>query len=115
MKVLLGWPRNRKPLGVLVKSSKAKQLLGKELTEDMAQFTNLAINPAKHEFVSKNNLDPIFQFADALHAHFLTRHFGAIVIQRAGILDYIEALEPLPGQRVQVFPGARLPVSYEDR
>ena len=115
MKVLLGWLRNRKPLGALIKSNKAGQLLEKELVEDMTQFVNLAINPAKHEFTSRNGLDPVFQFADALHAHFLARHFGATILQEAGILDYIEALKPLPGQKVQVFPGARLPVSYEDR
>ena len=115
MKTLLGWPRNRKPLGALVRTKKSQQQLGKELTEDMSELTDLAINPAKHEYVSDGSLKPVFQFADVLYVHFLARCFGAIILRKAGVLDYIETLEPMPGQRVQCFPGAKLLVSPDKK
>ena len=114
MKVLLGWPRNRKPLGSLIKTKKAQKVLGKDLAEDMTKLTNLAVNPAKHEYTNRDGLDPVFQFPDALYAHFLARHFGAIILRKANILGYIESLEPMAGQMVQCFPGAALSISHDD-
>ena len=115
IKTLLGWPRNRKPLGALTKTRKIQKILGKELAEDISRFTDLAVNPAKHEYVSKDGLKPVLQFADALFAHFLARHFGAIILEKANALDYIEALRPVIGRKIQCFPGAPFPVAYDDK
>ena len=113
MKALLGWRYKRKPLGSLVKVNKAKKLLGKVLAEDISRFTALAINPAKHEYTNKSGGGPVFNFTDALYAHFLARHFGAVILEVVGVLDVIEMLEPVEGRRLQCFGGASFPISRD--
>ena len=83
MKALLNRPRKRKPLGFLVKSKKTKKLSNEKFIEDIIELINKAINPAKHEHISYKDLKPLFQFEDALYAHFLARQFGMMILKEA--------------------------------
>ena len=114
VKDLIGQPRSRKSLGALMLNKRVRKKMDIKLINDISKLTNLAINPAKHEHIS-DDLTPLFQFEDALYAHFLARHFGAIILEKTTALKQIEKLKPKHGEYVQCFPGAELPVGKTTR
>ncbi len=72
--------RLRVPLGTLLDSRFAKDLLDPHDIPDMASFTRQAINPAKHDFSNGQHQGPVFLYEDAVYAYFLARHFGYIAL-----------------------------------
>ena len=112
LKVLLGRSHRRDPLGRLIRAKKVKEATGEEFAKDVSVFTDLVANPAKHSY-DIGEPEPIFQFRDALYAHFLSRHFGSVILRSAGVLDLVTALRPTSGQKVRYFCGVALPISYD--
>ena len=95
LKVVNGRRYQRKPLGAqLLNGSKAVKLLDEALIKDMDAFTQLAVNPSKHDYAHPHSPEPLFKFTDTVYAYFLARRFGAEVLTAAGRLDgLIEAVE----------------------
>ena len=83
--------RLRIPLGGLLDSRFVKDLLDEDDIADMAAFTRLALNPAKHDFVNDQHQGPVFVYEDAVYAHFLARHLGSVALQASGGLDSLIA------------------------
>ena len=99
-----------KTLGALI--MKTQKSLGEDMVINMLKFTKLAVNPAKHDYIN-NNKGPVFNFEDALYAHFLARYFGAVALEKVHKIDpLIEAIQPIDG-RVHLFRGAALHISHD--
>ena len=113
IKSFFRYPSTKRPLGQLIKHNKLSKIFEKSLLDDMTILTNLAFNPAKHKY-SSEDFGEIFKFSDALYVHFLARYFGSIALDKAKILQDIEALHPIYNPGIQVFPGAKLAISYKD-
>ncbi len=97
-------------LGTLI--MKTQKSLGEDMVMNMLEFTKLAVNPAKHDYIN-NNKGPVFNFEDALYAHFLARHFGAVALEKVHKIDpLIEAIQPING-RVHRFRGAALHITHD--
>ena len=50
----------------------------------MINFTDIGVNPAKHDYANDRGPVPLFVFDDALYAHFLARRFGATALEAVG-------------------------------
>ena len=110
-KLLLGWRYRGKSLGMLLRKAKKRKLLEAEVAEDMIEFTDLAVNVAKHGYTGGNR-GSTFQFSDALHSHFLARSFGAIILTEAGKLEaVVDAVEDAARRRHYFFgaPNSVIP------
>ena len=83
-----------RPLGALLQIPSVKNALGAELAADMAQFTQVAVNPAKHDYADNSSQGPVFCYDDAVYAYFLSRRFGCATLQASGDLDnLVDAVE----------------------
>ena len=96
----------RVPLGTLLGSRFAKDLLDQDDIADMASFTRLAINPAKHDFTNDQHQGPVFIYEDAVYAYFLARHFGSIALQASGSLNTLIAAVTDSARHDRYFWGA---------
>ena len=98
--------RLRIPLGALLGNRLVKDLLDEEDLADMAEFTRLALNPAKHDFVNDQHQGPVFIYEDAVYAYFLARHFGSVALQASGSLDSLIAAVNDSARHDRYFWGA---------
>ena len=52
----------------------------------MIDFTDIGVNPAKHDHANDRGPVPLFVFDDALYAYFLARRFGSTALEAVGKL-----------------------------
>ena len=98
--------RLRIPLGGLLDSRFVKGILDEDDIADMAAFTRLALNPAKHDFVNDQHQGSVFIYEDAMYAYFLARHLGSIAMQASGGLDSLIAAVTDSARHDRYFWGA---------
>ena len=98
--------RLRIPLGGLLDSRFVKGILDEDDIADMAAFTRLALNPAKHDFVNDQHQGPVFIYEDAVYAYFLARHLGSVALQASGSLDSLIAAVTDSARHDRYFWGA---------
>lgn len=98
--------RLRIPLGTIIGSRFATDLLDEDEIADMKSFTQLALNPAKHEFVNDQHQGPVFIYEDAVYAYFLARHLGSVTLQASGSLDSLIAAVTDSARQDRYFRGA---------
>lgn len=98
--------RLRIPLGTLLGNRLVKDLLDEDDIVDMAAFTRLALNPAKHDFVNDQHQGPVFISEDAVYAYFLARHFGSVALEASGSLDSLIAAVTDSARHDRYFWGA---------
>lgn len=111
MKIVCGNRYRNKPLGALLQCTEAKKRLDASALGAMTEFTQVGVNPAKHEYANERGPIPLFHFDDALYAHFLARRFGASALEAVGKLQRaVDAAEQAVEQQVY-FRGAALPVA----
>lgn len=84
MKIVCGKRYRGKPLGALLQCAEAQRRLGADALSPMIDFTNIGVNPAKHDYANDRGPVPLFVFDDALYAHFLARRFGATALEAVG-------------------------------
>lgn len=87
MKIVCGNRHRSKPLGALLRCAEAEKRLGADALGSMIDFTDIGVNPAKHEYANERGPIPLFVFDDALYAYYLARRFGATALEAAGKLD----------------------------
>ena len=105
--------RLHKPLGTLLRGGFAKDLLADTDIADMVTFTQLALNPAKHDFVNDQGRGPVFNYDDAIYAYYLARHFGSTALQASNSLDPLIAAVTDSTRHDRYFWGASLPVRVD--
>ena len=98
--------RLRIPLGTLLGSRFVKDLLNEDHIADMATFTRLALNPAKHDFTNDQHRGPVFIYEDAVYAYFLARYFGSVALQASGSLNTLIAAVTDSARHDRYFWGA---------
>ena len=70
-----------------------KNALGSQIAADMVLFTQIAVNPAKHDYTDNSGQGPVFCYDDAVYAYFLARRFGCAALQSSGELtNLVEAV-----------------------
>ena len=99
---------HRRPLGDLLQRAPVKSALGEQLAGDMTSFTQLSINPAKHEYTNDAGQGSVFCYADAIYAYFLARRFGSAALQASGDSDSISAAVEDSTRQDRYFWGAPL-------
>ena len=82
--------RIKAPLGTLIAKGIINDLVDADRTQGMRDFANIAVNPAKHDFVNDHGPGSLFSYEDALYAYFLARRFGASILVAAGCIPRIE-------------------------
>ena len=83
MKIICGKRHRSKPLGALLRCAEAEKRLGADALGPMIDFTNIGVNPAKHDYANERGPIPLFVFEDALYAYYLARRFGATALEAA--------------------------------
>ncbi|MDE0269032.1 MAG: hypothetical protein OXI96_08370 [Acidimicrobiaceae bacterium] len=81
----------RKPLGTMIARGFLKDLLNPSETACLQQIARIAVNPAKHDFINDHGPESLFSYEDAVYAYFLSRRFGAIILEAAGSMPRIDA------------------------
>ena len=103
----------RLPLGTLLQTAPVKNALGSQIAADMGLFTQIAVNPAKHDYTDNSRQGPVFCYDDAVYAYFLARHFGCAALQSSGDLNnLVDAVEDSTRQD-RYFWGAALSTGVE--
>ena len=97
----------RRPLGQLI-NKHVTGLLDPPLCEDLRDFTDTAVNRAKHEYVNEHGTGSVFGYEDALFAYFLARSFGAAILNGAGVLADLDAAVATATQHGPYFHGAAI-------
>ena len=98
----------KKPLGSLARTAHAKNMLGADLADAIAQFADAAANPAKHDYQTGRGARPRFSFDDTVSAYFLARVLGAAVLDATGRICPLEAATHRATERGEFFRGATL-------
>ena len=103
----------KKPLGSLSKKRYLEGLLDPTELSDLREFTNIAVNPAKHDFVNERGPESLFNYEDAVYAYYLARRLGAEILQNAGSMSlFCTAVETAIENRIY-FWGAMLSLGEE--
>ena len=100
----------RKPLGTLIARGHLADLLNPAEIPDLREFTNIAVNPAKHEFTNERGPESLFSYEDAVYAYYLARRFGAEILQNAGSMSLLRAAVETAIKNRRYFWGAALPL-----
>ena len=98
----------RRPLGDLLQRAAVKSALGEQLADDMTSFTQLAVNPAKHDYTNDSDQGPVFCYADTVYAYFLARRFGSAALQASSDLDRLRAAVEDSTRQDRYFWGGQL-------
>lgn len=110
--------RLNKPLGMLIARGHLNGLLDSAMIADLKEITDIAVNPAKHEFTNERGPDSLFSYEDALYAYFLARRFGATILQAAGSMPGLQSAvvdatkDGLYFRGAALSPGAEPPEPY---
>lgn len=101
---------DRLPLGTLARHPVVISYLGTDLAVPLSEYTDVLINPAKHDY-GPSSPAPVISFPDALGGYFASRILGAQVLERGGILErYMEAINKAYAERrLYTFPQGRDP------
>ena len=110
MKIVCGNRHRTKPLGSLLKSNNATRRIGADALEPMIDFTNIGVNPAKHDYANDRGPVPLFLFDDALYAYYLSRRFGATALTAVGKLQPVVDAAEQAAEKQTHFHGAPLMV-----
>ena len=110
MKIVCGKRHRSKPLGALLQCTEAKKELGAAALGPMIDFTNIGVNPAKHEYANERGPVPLFLFDDALYAYYLARRFGATALEAVGKLHLAVDAAEQAAEKQTYFRGAPLMV-----
>ena len=100
--------RHDRPLGTLLKTSPANNALGAGIAADMARFTQLAVNPAKHDYTDNSSQGPDFCHDDAVYAYFRARRFGCAALQASDDLNSLADAVDDSTRQDRYFRGADL-------
>ena len=110
MKIVCGKRHRNKPLGALLQCAEAKKRLGASALGPMIEFTQIGVNPAKHDYANERGPIPLFLFDDALYAYFLARRFGANALEAVGKLHLAVNAAEQAAEKQTYFRGAPLMV-----
>jgi len=110
MKIVCGKRHRSKPLGALLRCAEAQKRLGADALGPMIDFTDVGVNPAKHDYANERGPVPLFVFDDALYAYFLARRFGAAALEAVGQLHIAVHAAEQAAQKQAYFRGDPLMV-----
>ncbi|MDE0269380.1 MAG: hypothetical protein OXI96_10205 [Acidimicrobiaceae bacterium] len=101
----------RAPLGSLLRKKPIKRMLDEKILEAMRVYTNLGVNPAKHDYTAGQVSGSLFTFEVAVYGYFLARRFGAAVLEASEqLVPIITAVEDATTRRY-FFGGAAMSAS----
>lgn len=103
------------PLGALAKHSIVINSLGTDLALPLAEYADVLVNPAKHNY-GTGSPAPVISFPDALGGYFASRILGYQVLEKGGILeDYMQAIKKAHSEGiVYTFPEGSDPEDDPD-
>lgn len=110
MKIVCGNRHRGKPLGALLRCAEAQKRLGTDALGPMIEFTDIGVNPAKHDYANDRGPVPLFVFDDALYAHFLARRFGSTALDAVGKVHLVVDAAEQAAEKQAYFRGDPLVV-----
>ena len=98
----------RAPLGSLLRKKSIVGMLNEKTLEAMRTYTDLGVNPAKHNYTAGQVSGSLFTFEDAVYGYFLARRFGAAALEASDQLTAtVAAVEDATAHRYY-FRGAAM-------
>ncbi len=100
----------KQPLGALLGTPAAKNLMSADSLAGASEFVRLVGNPSKHDYTNDRHHGSVFIYEDAVLAYFLSRRFGAQALEASGQLDDLVAAAEDATRHDRYFRGAQLPI-----